>query len=90
MYTYSRPFKGTVHVNLTKFDLKICRNNGPNVKCFVTVQLVVQGVGYSAIMMVFLENVYYIIVVAWTLYYLFNVFVDMPSLPWSDCEKGSK
>jgi len=47
-----------------------------------------KGVGYSAIMMVFLENVYYVIVVAWTLYYLFNVFVDMPELPWSDCHKG--
>jgi len=49
-----------------------------------------KGVGYSAIMMVFLENVYYVIVVTWTLYYLFNVFVDMPSLPWSDCHKGEE
>merc|ERR1719186_1144393 len=33
-----------------------------------------KGVGYSAIMMVFLENVYYIIVVTWTLFYLFKTF----------------
>ena len=49
-----------------------------------------KGVGYSAIMMVFLENVYYIIVVTWTLFYLFQTFFDLPSLPWSSCEKGSK
>ena len=49
-----------------------------------------KGVGYSAIMMVFLENVYYIIVVTWTLFYLFNSFIDFPELPWSDCSKGSK
>jgi len=47
-----------------------------------------KGVGYSAIMMVFLENVYYIIVVTWTLFYLFNSFIDFPELPWSDCSKG--
>ena len=51
---------------------------------------VFKGVGYSAIMMVFLENVYYIIVVTWTLFYLFQTFFDLPSLPWSSCEKGSK
>merc|ERR1719154_346818 len=48
-----------------------------------------KGVGYSAIMMVFLENVYYIIVVTWTLFYLFQTFTDFPSLPWSDCSKGN-
>ena len=41
-------------------------------------------------MMVFLENVYYIIVVTWTLFYLFKTFTDLPSLPWSDCSKGSR
>ena len=41
-------------------------------------------------MMVFLENVYYIIVITWTLFYLFQIFTDLPSLPWSDCSKGSK
>ena len=49
-----------------------------------------KGVGYSAIMMVFLENVYYIIVVTWTLFYLFNSFIDFPNLPWSDCSKGGE
>lgn len=48
-----------------------------------------KGVGYSAIMMVFLENVYYIIVVTWTLFYLFNTFFYLPDLPWSSCENGN-
>ena len=48
-----------------------------------------KGVGYSALMMVFLENVYYIIVVAWTLYYILNTVYNLGSgLPWSSCEKG--
>ena len=48
-----------------------------------------QGVGYSALTMVFLENVYYIIIVAWTLYYIINTFFSLGSgLPWSDCERG--
>jgi len=50
-----------------------------------------KGVGYAAIVMVFLENVYYIIIVAWTLFYILNTFYNLGSgLPWSDCSKGSK
>jgi len=51
---------------------------------------ILKGVGYSAMMMVFLENCYYIIVVTWTLFYLFKTFTDLPSLPWSDCSKGNQ
>jgi len=48
-----------------------------------------KGVGYSALMMVFLENVYYIIIVAWTLFYILNTFYNITdSLPWSSCEQG--
>ena len=50
-----------------------------------------KGVGYAALMMVFLENVYYIIIVAWTLFYIMNTVYNIGSgLPWSDCGKGSK
>ena len=52
---------------------------------------ILKGVGYSALTMVFLENVYYIIIVAWTLYYIMNTFFSLGSgLPWSDCEKGGQ
>lgn len=50
-----------------------------------------KGVGYSAIMMVFLENVYYVIIVAWTIFYIVNALVNAGNgLPWTDCSKGSK
>ena len=50
-----------------------------------------KGVGFSALMMVFLECVYYVIVVAWTLFYILNTFYNIADgLPWSSCEKGSK
>ena len=40
-------------------------------------------------MMVFLENVYYIIIVAWTLFYILNsLYTIGDGLPWSSCEKG--
>ena len=41
-------------------------------------------------MMVFLENIYYIIVITWTIFYIFKTFTDLPGLPWSSCEKGSE
>ena len=50
-----------------------------------------KGVGYAALMMVFLENVYYIIIVAWTLFYIVNTvgsFGSDSGLPWSSCENG--
>lgn len=50
-----------------------------------------KGVGYAALMMVFLENIYYIVVVAWTLFYIMNTLYSLgDGLPWSDCEKGSE
>ena len=52
---------------------------------------ILKGVGFSALMMVFLECVYYVIVVAWTLFYILNTFYNIADgLPWSSCEKGSK
>ena len=50
-----------------------------------------KGVGYSALMMVFLENIYYIIIVAWTLFYIFNTLYSLgDGLPWDGCDKGSE
>jgi len=51
-----------------------------------------KGVGYAALMMVFLENVYYIIIVAWTLFYIVKSIFSIggDELPWISCEKGCK
>jgi len=49
-----------------------------------------KGVGYSAIMMVFLESIYYIIIVAWTMFYIINTLLNIgDGLPWSSCAKGN-
>lgn len=43
------------------------------------------GTGYASMTIVFLLDVYYCIIVAWTLLYLFSCFRSLPSLPWQDC-----
>uniref|UniRef100_A0A0X3P9P4 Transporter n=1 Tax=Schistocephalus solidus TaxID=70667 RepID=A0A0X3P9P4_SCHSO len=42
-----------------------------------------KGIGYSSIIIAFLINMYYNIVMAWTLFYLFASFTV--TLPWSTC-----
>ncbi|XP_065209333.1 sodium- and chloride-dependent GABA transporter 1-like isoform X2 [Planococcus citri] len=43
------------------------------------------GTGYASMTIVFLLDVYYCIIVSWTLLYLFSCFISLPSLPWQDC-----
>ncbi|XP_046389508.1 sodium- and chloride-dependent GABA transporter 1-like [Ischnura elegans] len=45
-----------------------------------------QGVGYATMTIVFFLDIYYCIIIAWTLFYLINTFVDLPGLPWEDCD----
>uniref|UniRef100_A0A131XBQ1 Transporter n=1 Tax=Hyalomma excavatum TaxID=257692 RepID=A0A131XBQ1_9ACAR len=42
-----------------------------------------KGVGIASMVMVFFSNVYYIIVVAWIMFYLFASFTS--NLPWQEC-----
>uniref|UniRef100_A0A9J7Y439 Sodium- and chloride-dependent taurine transporter n=1 Tax=Cyprinus carpio carpio TaxID=630221 RepID=A0A9J7Y439_CYPCA len=41
------------------------------------------GIGYASIVIVSLLNIYYIVILAWGLYYLFQCF--QPELPWASC-----
>ncbi|CAL8330483.1 unnamed protein product, partial [Boreogadus saida] len=45
-----------------------------------------QGIGYASQVIVLYLNVYYIVVLAWAIFYLFNSF--WPILPWSSCENA--
>ena len=45
------------------------------------------GVGFATMVVVFLIDIYYIIIIAWTLFYLIASFTRVPSLPWADCGK---
>ncbi|KAK6637932.1 hypothetical protein RUM44_008354 [Polyplax serrata] len=45
-----------------------------------------QGVGYATMTIVFFLDIYYCIIIAWTLFYLISSFAVLPGLPWQDCE----
>ncbi|KAE8298823.1 Sodium- and chloride-dependent taurine transporter Solute carrier family 6 member 6 [Larimichthys crocea] len=44
------------------------------------------GIGYASIVIVSLLNIYYIVILAWGLYYLFQCF--QPELPWAKCKQS--
>merc|ERR1719422_189385 len=46
---------------------------------------ILQGVGYATMTIVFFLDIYYCIIIAWTLFYLINSFVSIPDLPWGSC-----
>ena len=44
-----------------------------------------QGVGYATMTIVFFLDIYYCIIIAWTLFYLISSFVSFHELPWGSC-----
>ncbi|XP_034252061.1 sodium- and chloride-dependent GABA transporter 1-like isoform X2 [Thrips palmi] len=44
-----------------------------------------RGTGYATMAIVFLLDVYYCVIVAWTLFYLIATFTKLPGLPWETC-----
>lgn len=46
-----------------------------------------KGVGYASMTLVFLLDVYYCVINAWTLFYLISIVSYLPDLPWSNCGK---
>ncbi|XP_044262964.1 sodium- and chloride-dependent GABA transporter 2-like [Tribolium madens] len=47
---------------------------------------ILKGVGYAAMTIVFLLDVYYCIIISWTIFYLMSMFSYLPVLPWSGCD----
>jgi len=46
---------------------------------------ILQGVGYATMTIVFFLDIYYCIIIAWTLFYLLATFISIPELPWGTC-----
>ncbi|XP_067009131.2 sodium- and chloride-dependent GABA transporter 1 [Anabrus simplex] len=47
---------------------------------------ILQGVGYATMTIVFFLDIYYCIIISWTIFYLISTFVRIPNLPWEDCD----
>ena len=47
------------------------------------------GVGIATMVMVLYYNIYYCIIVSWSLYYFIASFVSIPDVPWNTCGKLS-
>ena len=45
------------------------------------------GVGYATMTIVFFLDIYYCIIIAWTLFYLLATLISIPELPWGTCGK---
>ena len=45
----------------------------------------ISGVGMATMVIVFFLDIYYCIIIAWTLFYLIASFTAIPNLPWDTC-----
>jgi len=45
-----------------------------------------KGVGIATMTVVFFLDIYYCVIIAWTLFYLFSAFAALPGLPWDTCD----
>uniref|UniRef100_UPI00358F7F40 sodium- and chloride-dependent creatine transporter 1-like isoform X2 n=1 Tax=Myxine glutinosa TaxID=7769 RepID=UPI00358F7F40 len=43
-----------------------------------------RGVGFSSVVVVFFSNIYYVVILAWSIYFLVHCF-NMGELPWASC-----
>lgn len=55
------------------------------VDAFPLGSLCLAGIGYASFVIVSLLNIYYIVILAWGLYYLLQCF--QPELPWAKCKQ---
>ncbi|XP_028680947.2 sodium- and chloride-dependent taurine transporter [Erpetoichthys calabaricus] len=55
------------------------------ITCWEKICPIFTGIGYASIVIVSLLNVYYIVILAWGLYYLFQSFRS--ELPWAKCDQ---
>ena len=48
-----------------------------------------KGVGIATMVLVFFLDIYYCVIICWTLFYLVASFTSIPGLPWDTCCKNS-
>ena len=46
---------------------------------------ILKGVGMSTMVMVTYYNIYYCVIISWSLYYFIASFVTIPDVPWNTC-----
>ena len=46
---------------------------------------IMKGVGIATMVLVFFLDIYYCVIIAWTLFYLISSFTKIPDLPWDTC-----
>lgn len=46
---------------------------------------IMKGVGFATMVVVLLIDIYYTIIIAWTLFYFVATFTALPDLPWAGC-----
>ncbi|XP_069807023.1 sodium- and chloride-dependent betaine transporter-like [Dendropsophus ebraccatus] len=71
-----------VPIFLLEITLGQYTTEGP-VTAWIKICPLFSGIGYGTMVMSFLVNIYYIIILAWSFFYLFNSFAS--SLPWASC-----
>ena len=55
-------------------------------KWFIDVSLFL-GVGIATMVLVFFLDIYYCVIIAWTIFYMIATFTAIPKLPWDTCGK---
>ena len=51
-----------------------------SISCFL-------GVGIATMVLVFFLDIYYCVIIAWTIFYMIATFSKIPKLPWDTCGK---
>lgn len=70
-------------------SLEIVRRRGDYFACTCVINLNVffSGIGYASMVIVAFLNIYYIVILAWALFYLFQSFTT-GDLPWTNCDES--
>lgn len=57
------------------------------ITCWKKICPLLSGVGYAVVMIAFLTDFYYNVIISWGVYYFFNSFYK--TLPWTNCGKNT-